>query len=334
MHRSRISTKGLGLAAAGIALTFAFNAPAQAAPRWIAKITSTAQTGHPTVEGIERLAALVKERTNGELEIRVFPNSQLGGEAESLEGMKLGSIQGGLITSSLFSQWVPDFEIIDLPFVFRDDAHAQKACATVFQETLAPKLAAHGFRALGCFNFGGRHLISTFPITQLSDIRGKKMRVIQSPLHVKMWQAAGANPTPVPAPEVYSALQTRVVDFMDNPMTTYLSFKWYEVAKHFTILGHVNSIQFITFSEDWFKKLPEATQAILRKAVDETMPWTYDKLREQEKASLQKTVDAGSTVHQVTDRAAWESAMASMLKDFTAKVPDGQQAIDRLKALN
>jgi len=323
---TRLATAATLAIAAGALLA----ATADAAPRYTARVTSTAQVGHPTVEGVERLAALVRERTNGDVEIRMFPNSQLGGEGESLEGMKLGSIQGGLITSSLFSQWVPEFEIIDLPFIFRDDPHAQKACNTLFKELLAPKLVQHGFRGLGCFNFGGRHLISTFPITQLSDIKGKKMRVIQSPLHVRMWQMAGANPTPVPAPEVYSALQTRIVDFMDNPSTTYLSFKWYEVAKHFTPVGHVNSIQFLTFSEAWYRRLPAEHKAVLDKSVDEVMPWIYDRLRETEVAALQKTVELGATVHQVTDRQAWTAVMSPIWKEFAAKVPNGQQAIDQV----
>ncbi len=319
--------------ASAAALCLLLAQAAEAAPRYTAKITTTVQTGHPLVVGMEKFSARVKELTNGDVDVRVFPSSQLGGEVESLEGMKLGSVQGGMITSSVFSQWAPAFELIDLPFVFKDDQHAQKACEGFFQEKLAPMLKPHGFRSLGCFNFGGRHLISTFPITELSDVKGKKMRVLLNPLHVRMWQLAGANPTPIPAAEVYSSLQTRVVDYIDNPKSTYLSFKWYEVAKHFTLLGHVNSIIFLTFSDAWFEKLPAEHKAAMEKAAKEVLPTINAALMADDDASLAKTVQGGATVHQVKDRDAWRVAMSPTWDDYTKRVPEGAVLLKQLTDL-
>jgi TRAP-type C4-dicarboxylate transport system substrate-binding protein len=194
-------------------------------------------------------------------------------------------------------------------------------------------LKPHGFRSLGCFNFGGRHLISTFPITQVSDVKGKKMRVLLNPLHVRMWQLAGANPTPIPAAEVYTALQTKVVDYIDNPKSTYLSFKWYEVAKHFTPLGHVNSIIFLTFSDAWFEKLPAEHKAALEKAAAEVLPTINAELMSADDASLAKTVQGGATVHEVKDRAPWRTAMSPVWDDFTKRVPTGAELLKQLGAL-
>jgi TRAP-type transport system periplasmic protein len=318
-------------AAAAIAalIVFALGAStASAQPKFVAKVTSSAQADHPTVLGIKRIADIVREKTRGEVEIQAFPSSQLGGEAESLEGMKLGSIQGGLITSSLFTQWVPEFEIIDLPFVFRDDEHAQAACNRLFQSALAPKLVAHGFRSAGCFNFGGRDLISTFPITSVANVQGRRMRVIQSPTFLKIWQAVGANPVAIPAPEIYTALQTKVVDFLDNPKTNYLTFKWYEVAKHFTPLGYVNSIQFLTFSEQWMRGLPPEHQKAIVDASAEVLPKVSLELRETDAKNLSRTVELGSSVHQITDRPEWQKRMAPIWDAYRAKVPDGAKIID------
>lgn len=322
------------MAAAGALVALVWGPPAaDAQPRFVAKVTSSAQADHPTVLGIKRIADIVREKTRGEVEIQAFPSSQLGGEVESLEGMKLGSIQGGLITSSLFTQWVPEFEIIDLPFVFRDDDHAQAACNRLFQSVLAPKLVAHGFRSAGCFNFGGRDLISTFPITSVGDVQGRKMRVIQSPAFLRIWQAVGANPVAIPAPEIYSALQTRVVDFLDNPKTNYLTFKWYEVAKHFTPLGYVNSIQFLTFSEQWMRRLPPEHQQAIVDAAAQVLPSVSAELRESDTKNLARTVELGSTVHQVTDRPEWQKRMAPIWDAYKAKVPDGAKIIDSVVAL-
>lgn len=319
-------------AAVGLLTMMAALSPAQAA-KYTARITSTAQADHPSVQGLERIAALVRERTHGEVDLRIFPNGQLGGETESLEGMKLGSIQGGLITSSLFTQWVPEYGVIDLPFIFRDDEHAEKSCA-YFQKTFAERLATHGFRPLGCFDFGSRDLISTFPITSLADIQGRKMRVIQSPAHVRMWRLAGANPTPIAAPEVYSALQSRVVDFLDNPASNYLTFKWYEVAPHFTKLGHVVSLQFLTFSTDWLAKLPKNDLAVLQSAIDEVTPTIYTALLQADIANLKKTQALGATVHEITDRPAWQAAMRPMWAEFEQSTPNGKAIIEQVQAIN
>ena len=305
--------------------------PALAA-RYIAKITSIAQTDHPSVVGLNKIAALVSERTHGEVDLRIFANGQLGGETESLEGTKLGSIQGGLITNSLFTQWVPEFEVIDLPFIFRDNDHAEKSCA-FFESALAPKLVANGFTALGCFNFGGRDLISTFPITKLADIHGRKMRVIQSPAHVRMWQLAGANPTPIAALEVYSALQTRVVDFLDNPATNYLLLKWYEVAPHFTRLGHVVSLQFLTFSTEWLAKLPKEDLASLQSSIDEVIPGIYSAMAAADVENLAKAAQLGATVHEITDRPAWQTAMHPLWDEFIKKSANGAIIIAKVAAV-
>ena len=322
-----------GAAIAAAALLLSLGSQDARAQTYVAKVTSTAQADHPTMLGVKRIADIVREKTKGEVEIQGFPSGQLGGEVESLEGMKLGSIQGGLITSSLFIQWVPEFEVIDLPFVFRDDAHAQLACNRLFQALLAPKLVAHGFRSAGCFNFGGRDLISTFPITKLADVQGRKLRVIQSPAFIKIWQTVGANPVGIPAPEIYSALQTKVVDFIENPKTNYLTFRWYEVAKHFTPLGYVNSIQFLTFSERWWSRLPPGHQQAILDATSEVLPGVSAQLRESDTKNLARTVELGATVHEMTDRPEWQKRMAPIWEEYRKKIPDGAKIVDQVVEL-
>ena len=305
-----------------------------AAPIYVAKVSSANPPSHASVRGLEKFSSLVKARTKGEVEIRVFASSQLGGEAESLEGMRLGSIQGGMITSSLFSQWVPEMGALDLPFLFRDDDQVQKACNTILQAELNPKLLSKGFRSLGCFNFGARNLISTFPVNRLEDIKGKKIRVIQSPVHIKMWQLAGANPTPIPAPETYSAMQSGVVDMMDNPKTTYFAAKWYEVGKYYIPTGHVNAIQFLVFAEPWFAKLPKAHQDIMVTTAAEVLPEVYRELQAAEAESLQKTVALGSRVITLQDLAKWKAAMAPLHAEFTGTLPASKILIDRISKVD
>lgn len=304
------------------------------APTYVAKVSSANPPSHASVQGLEKFSTLVKSRTNGEVDIRVFANSQLGGEAETLEGMRLGSIQGGMITSSLFSQWVPEAGALDLPFLFRDDEQVQKACKSVIQSELGPKFLVKSFRSLGCFNFGARNLISTFPVNKLEDIKGKKIRVIQSPIHVKMWQLAGANPTPIPAPETYSAMQSGVVDMMDNPKTTYFAAKWYEVGKYYIPTGHVNAIQFLVFSEPWFAKLPKNYQDIMTVAATEVLPEIFQNLQAAESESLKKTVALGSKVISLPDLPKWKAAMLPLHAEFSSAVPAARSLIEGIAGVN
>ncbi len=139
------------------------------------------------------------------------------------------------MTSSVLANWVPDVQVLDLPFIFRNEEHAIKANA-LLKSKLGNKFEAQGFHLLGFSVNGARELISTFPIEKPEDVKGKKMRVIQSPIHIDMWKAVGANPVPIPAPEIYTSLQNKVVDYFDNTTTNYYTFRFYEVAKNFTKL--------------------------------------------------------------------------------------------------
>jgi tripartite ATP-independent transporter DctP family solute receptor len=306
--------------------------PAAAQTKITAKFSSIVPDNHPIHAGLLRMASLIDARTNGTVEIKIFPSGQLGGELESAEGIKLGSIEGGVITTSVLVNWVPEVQTIDLPFIFRNDDHALASYGLLTSE-LAPKFQTQGFRVLGMTLSGVRNLIGTFPIRSVEDVKGKKMRVIQSPLHVEIWKLVGSNPTPIPAPEIYSALQTKVVDFMDNPKTNYLSFKWYEVAKNFTELGHIYSVIAFTFSERWWAKLNKEQQAAVQRSVNDVVPLIHHNLSQSDDFALAKTVELGSTVHVIKDREPWRKLMAPIWEDFQKKVPTAKPLVDKIVAL-
>jgi TRAP-type transport system periplasmic protein len=293
---------------------------AAAQARYTAKTSTVVQEGHPLQQGLVRLSELVKTRTGGAVDIKVFPSSQLGGELETAEGMRLGSIEAGTPTLSLFANWVPEVQISDLPFLFRDDAHAQKG-ADLMAERLAPKFTPHGFRLLGISVNGARNLISSFPINGPDDLKGKKMRTMQVPLHIQTWQLLGANPTPIPAPEIYSAMQTKLVDFFDNTPTNYLTFKFNEVGKHFVRLDHMYAFAAWTFSERWISRLPKEHQDAIATSVREVAPTVWQALLTADEQALQKTKEMGSTITKVTDKGPWQAKMTPVYDDLAKKVP-------------
>ena len=321
------------LAMAGVtAAATLLPANANAAAKYVGRMSIEVQEGHPKQVAMERFAKLVSERTNGEVEIKVFPNSQLGGELETAEGIRLGSIQFGAVTSSVLANWVPDVQVLDLPFIFRSEEHAIKANA-LLKAKLGKKFEVQGFHLLGFSVNGARELISTFPIEKPEDVKGKKMRVIQSPIHIDMWKAVGANPVPIPAPEIYTSLQNKVVDYFDNTTTNYYTFRFYEVAKNFTKLDHIFAMATWIVDAKWWARLPKADQDAIEKSAAEIQLLIPELLAKTDDAALAKTVEQGAKVIIVKDKTPWQKAMAPVWDQYSVKIPDGKELITAIGAL-
>ncbi|WP_422371591.1 TRAP transporter substrate-binding protein [Hoeflea sp.] len=296
------------------------------------RLSLDAQEGHPKYIAAQSFAKAVSEGTNGAVEIEIFGNSLLGGEAESAEGMRLGSIQAGIITSSVFASWVPDVQVLDLPFLFRNDEHAI-AANSLLTERMGPQFEANGFHLLGFSINGARQLMSKEPIVVPEDVQGKKMRVIQNPIHVALWEQMGANPVPIPAPEVYNAMQTGVVDYFDNTATNYLTFKFFEVGPHYTNLSHIYAMGTWVMSKTFWDSLPAEYQAVVTKAAQDAEASVAPMQAVMDKEALAETVSKGATIHEVSDKEAWRALMAPVWAKFTPTIPNAEATIEAINAL-
>ena len=207
--------------------------------------------------------------------------------------------------------------------IFRNEDHALKANA-LLKERLGKKFEAQGFHLLGFSVNGARELISTFPIEKPEDVKGKKMRVIQSPIHIDMWKAVGANPVPIPAPEIYTSLQNKVVDYFDNTTTNYYTFRFYEVAKNFTKLDHIFAMATWIVDAKWWARLPKADQDAIEKSAAEIQLLIPELLAKTDDAALAKTVEQGAKVIIVKDKTPWQKAMAPVWDQYSAKIPDSK----------
>ncbi len=162
-----------------------------------------------------KIREILNAKAPGRFDFRIVGNAALGGEKEVAEGIKLGSVQASLSTISALSSWVPESQILDLPFVFRDRNHLKRVLGGPLGDELKAKFEAQGFIVLSFINYGARHLLAKEAIVTPAQLAGKRIRVIQSPLHTELWSGLGAFPTPIPIPETYNALKTGVVDCMD-----------------------------------------------------------------------------------------------------------------------
>ena len=272
------------------------------------KVALSSNVGQPVYVGWEKLAEGAKAKTGGRVDFALFAGLQLGGELEAAEKIKLGAIEAGSITSSVFASWIPDVEVLDLPFLFRDEDHLL-ASYPLLREKLAPKFDAQGFHLLGFTMAGPRHLVSRFPIRTIDDVKGKKMRVLQNPIHVATWKLLGANPTPLPAPEIYNAMQTGVIDYFDFVKSSYYSLKFYEVGKYFTNTGHINALFTWVVSNAYWRRLSAADRQAIDQLAAELAGPTHKASVAYDDEALLKAVALGTQVYTVTDKEPWRKRM-------------------------
>ena len=295
------------------------SSPAQAQAKITCKFGVLGNADFPGTIGMQQMVDKVNAAAKGEIEMQLFPNSQLGGEKEMAEGMRLGSVCGAPVNVSVLSVWVPEGQLFDMPFLFRDDGHAYRVLAGNVGKQLAAKYEPHGFKVVGFLVNGTRHPMSKTPILTPSDVKGVKIRVIQSPLHVELWKMLGANPTPIAFPEIYNSMQTGVVDAMDNAKTTYWASKFYEVAPHVTDLGHIYSISAVAFSNIFWKRLNPAQQALIQSAAADAIKLQDRLIAEGDEEAMKKAVGMGAKYHKV-DKGPWQKAMQPIYSSWASKV--------------
>ncbi|MCA3265774.1 MAG: TRAP transporter substrate-binding protein [Azospirillum sp.] len=301
-----ISRRGLGAALAGAAAFASFPALAQRAAA--ARIGVVQPENAPNTAMWRRFAELARERTGGAVELQVFPGGQLGGERENAEGMRLGSIQGADSTLAALSQWVPEGQIFDMPFVFRDWEHVDKVVNGPIGERYKALYRAQGFEVPAFFTYGARHVLSRQPVNTVADVRGKTMRVLQSPLHIAIWRALGANPTPIPITETYNALSTGVADMMDLTKGPTETLRIFEVAPHMTETGHIWAVGAIVFSRQYWQRLSADHQRTMTTTAVEMARYINGLHKEQEDAAVARMGARGMRVIKV-DEAPWREAM-------------------------
>lgn len=276
-----------------------------------------------------KIKEIVDAKLPGRFDFRIVQNAALGGEKEVAEGIRLGSVQGSLSTISALSSWVPESQVLDAPFVFRDAAHVRRVLDGPIGNDLKAKFVAQNFVVQGFINYGARHLLTKEPITKPSQLAGKRIRVIQSPLHTELWKAFGANPTPIPIPETYNALQTGVVDMMDLTKSAYAGFKLYEVVPYLIETGHIWATGVVYFSAPFWKSLKDDEKAVFAAAAAEGALYFDQLIVEDEKVSMAKVTAAGGKTIAIEDRPAWESGARGVWTTLAPKVG----GLDKIEAI-
>jgi len=223
--------------------------------------------GYPTIEAIVRMGSKIEKETHGRITIQMYPSMQLGGEKEMIEQAQVGALQISRVSVGALGPVVDDLNVFNLPFIFRDEAHMRKVIDGPIGEELLAKVSASSARliALGWMDGGTRNVYASKPVTKPADLKGMKVRMMGNPIFVETMNAMGGNGVAMGYNELYSALQTHVVDGAENNPPSYLTANHYQVVKVYSLTGHLIIPEIFVFSKVTWDKLSPADQAMLKK---------------------------------------------------------------------
>jgi tripartite ATP-independent transporter DctP family solute receptor len=274
---------------------------------------------YPTVQAVLHMGKLIAERTKGKHSIKVFGQSALGSEKDTVEQTKLGALDMVRVNTAAFNHIVPETIIPSLPFLFRSTEHMRKVLDGPIGEEILASLTEQGFIGLAFYDSGSRSFYTTKKaIKSVADMKGLKIRVQQSDMWVAMMQAMGANATPLPYAEVYTALRTGVVDGAENNWPSYESSRHYEVAQFYSRTEHSMAPELLVFSRKVWESLPKDEQDIIRAAAKESVPVMRKLWDEREEASRKKVEAGGAKIESAVDKKSFSDAMKPVYDRFAA----------------
>jgi tripartite ATP-independent transporter DctP family solute receptor len=280
----------------------------------------------------EEFARRANAKLGGKAKVVVYGSSQLGGDKELLQKLKLGTVDIAL-PSTVMSSEADLFGVFEMPYLVKDRAHMGRIEKEVFWPRLAPEAEKKGLKVIAVWENGYRHITnSRRPINTPEDLKGIKLRVPEGKWRVKMFQAYGANPSPMKFSEVFTALQTGVMDGQENPFTQIYSAKFQEVQKFLSLSGHVYTPAYATVGAKKWASLPDDVRKSLEETARETQAFVYQTASKAEGDLLDKLKAAGMQVN-TPNKDAFVAASKPVYEEFAKEVTGAKDVIDRAIAL-
>ena len=280
----------------------------------------------------EEFAKRVNAKLGGKAKVVVFGSSQLGSDRELLQKLKLGTVDMAL-PSTVMSSEADLFGVFEMPYLVKDRKHMKRIENEVFWKTLAPAAESKGLKVIAVWENGYRHITnSKRPINTPADLQGIKLRVPEGKWRVKMFQAYGANPSPMKFSEVFTALQTGVMDGQENPFTQIFSAKFQEVQKFLSLTGHVYTPAYVTVGAKKWTSLPADVRSTLEAVAKETQSFVYAEAEKGDSELLGKLRDGGMQVN-TPNKDAFIAASKPVYEEFAKEVKGAKEVIDRAIAL-
>ncbi|PAU74502.1 TRAP transporter substrate-binding protein [Halomonas salipaludis] len=269
----------------------------------------------------ERFRDLVAEYSDGEVQVQILPSGQMGGQREIIESVELGTLEMGYGESGLYANYVSEFGLLTLPFLYRDTEHWEQVVTGEIGEQLIEQLVdTSGVRPLNWILAGYRdtYLVDDV-IESPDDFKNLKIRVPESPVFVGTFSALGAQPTPVPMPDVYTAMQTGLVDAMEGTPEVGYTFRIYEVAESLSKTRHILFDGSFAINEDFYNNLSDSNRDAVTRAALESAEMQRSEWAEREQSWLDKLTEEGIAINEV-DPEPFQDALASFREKFAADI--------------
>jgi tripartite ATP-independent transporter DctP family solute receptor len=312
----------------GVVLGFGFTADIRAAEFDLVEAHTT-PPDHPYTLGMVRYAQLVKERTKGRVAIQVHHSRELGDERQVVEGLQLGTIHLTVSSTGPLGGFVPEMNVVDLPFLFRNPEHAYKVLDGEIGQDLLNKFDRVGIKGLAFWENGFRHITSAKkPIREPGDLKGLKIRVMENRVHQAAFRQLGADATPMAWGEVFTSLQQGLLDAQENPVPIIYTFRLDEVQKYLSLTAHVYSPAPVLMSKKTWDRLPLDIQRVMLDTAREMARYERGLIGAQEQKELGELKARGMTVIENPDRSAFREAMRPVFEQFQSQF--GKDLVQRI----
>ena len=296
------------------------------------KLGHVGEPGSIFQKSSDEFARRANAKLGNKAKVVVYGSSQLGGDREMLQKLKLGTVDMA-VPSTVMSSEADMFGVFEMPYLVKDRAHMAKIEKEVFWPKIAPEAEKKGLKVIAVWENGYRHVTnSKRPINAPGDLQGIKLRVPEGKWRVKMFQAYGANPSPMKFSEVFTALQTGVMDGQENPFTQIYSAKFQEVQKFLSLTGHVYTPAYVVVGTKKWESFPADVRKILEETAKETQAYVYQTAEKDENDLLAKLRSAGMQVN-TPNKDAFIAASKAVYDEFAKEVAGSKEVIDRAIAL-
>ena len=278
-------------------MVFCFVTYVSAKAEFVIKASLDNAPTEPGPRSFEHFKKVVEEKSNGRIEVQIFCAAALGGERDVLEGLQLGTVEICIPSNAILTNFVPSMNIFELPFLWKSREHMYAVLDSEIGMGFAEELAENGFVLLGYFDIGLRNVLTTKKvINSIADLKGLKIRTMENPAHLDAFKAFGASPLPMSYGEVYTAMETGVIDGMEAANSNYHAKKFYEVAPNYAIVGWIRLVGPIVMSKIMYDKMPPDLQKLVSDTAKETAKIERELYEEACQETLELLIKEGVNV--------------------------------------
>lgn len=298
---------------------------------YVIKAGHAASTEHLAQKSFVKFKEIVEKNSNGRIKVEIYPNGELGGEREMLEKVLLGDLTMVAPSSAPLEAISKDIVLWDLPFLFKDHETAYRVLDGEIGQEVLDSFSDKGIIGLTYWENGFRHVTNNKkPITSVKDMRGMKIRTLESPMQISIWSSTGAKPTPIAFTKLYEALQNHTVDAQDTPLALIYAQKFYKVQKYLTLSGHTYSPWPVVINKKFFDSLPPDLQKVVKDAAIETRDYNRKLSIQDEAKALKLLQEEGMEVTKLSDaqKAEFKEAMSGIYEDVKRDV--GEEKFNKL----